>query len=87
MSRAETLAYIRKARGVRASQVKHRGSKRSIATDFEDALLFLAWEGALLSEGQMAAILDIDRVTLRKKREAFLDRAMLIAEALNRRTP
>jgi hypothetical protein len=71
----------------RIAQAKHRGSKRSHVTELEDALLILAWEAELLSEGQVSRLLDEDRVTLRLRREALLDRAARFAEALYAANP
>ena len=69
-------------RQARAYQAQHRGTKRSHVTELEDALLVLAWEAELLSEGQVSHLLDVDRVTLRRRREAMLDRAMSLAESI-----
>jgi len=68
-------------RQARTAQAKHRGSV-SHKTELENVLLLLAWESEGLSEGQMVAILNIDRVTIRRMREAAIDRAMALAESL-----
>lgn len=65
----------------RVAKLKERGGK-SHKTAHENALLLLCWEAEALSEGQMAAILDIDRVTLRKMRSDAIDAGMKLAEAL-----
>lgn len=70
-------------RAARAYQAKHRGSKTSYRTELENALLFLAWEAADLSEGQLAAIFDTDRVTLRTLRDGYRARALVLAAQLS----
>jgi hypothetical protein len=74
-------------RRARAYQAKHRGTKRSHVTELEDALIMLAWEAELLSEGQVSHLLDVDRVTLRLRREAMLDGATKLAEAMYAERP
>lgn len=69
-------------RQARLYQAAHRGS-RSIKTELENVRLLLAWEAELLSEGQVATMLGIDRVTLRLMREAAIAEGMKLAEALD----
>ena len=66
----------------RLAQAKHRGSRRSYKTDAENIGLLLLWEAEVLSEGQVATALDIDRVTLRMMREDAMAEALKLAEAL-----
>jgi len=70
-------------RAARLAQAKHRGTKRSHVTALEDALIVLAWEATLLSEGQVSRLLDMDRVSLRIRRETLLADAMRLAEAMD----
>ena len=70
-------------RKARLAQAKHRGTRQSIKTELEDVLLLLAWEAEQLSEGQMAGLLDMDRITPRKKRLDAIDTAMWLAEAMD----
>lgn len=76
-----------KQRAARMAQAKHRGSKTSPKTEHENTLIILAWEAELLSEGQCSRMLDMDRISLRKLRDATLDRAMVFAEALDAANP
>lgn len=76
---------IAKQRRDRLSQHKHRKSRRSYKTELENAQILLAWEAAQLSEGQVARILDIDRVSLRMMREGAIAEGMNIAAALDAR--
>jgi hypothetical protein len=69
-------------RAARIAQAKHRGTKESHRTQFENALLMLAWEAEILSEGQLSHILDTDRVSIRKMRLDLLDQATKLAESL-----
>lgn len=71
-------------RQAREAQARHRGSRASYVTAMENALLILAWEAAELSEGQVSAMLDMDRVSLRKLREDLIDRGMAVAQSLSR---
>lgn len=57
-------------------------ARRSYKTDAENLGLLLLWEAEVLSEGQVAKALDIDRVTLRMMREGALAEALKLAEAL-----
>lgn len=66
----------------RLQQAEHRGSRRSYKTDAENLGLLLLWEAEVLSEGQVAKALDIDRVTLRMMREGAMAEALKLAEAL-----
>ncbi len=72
----------KKQRQSRKHQAAHRGTRRSYKTELENLQLLLCWEWGSLSEGQMARILDIDRVSLRKMRIDAVNAGMLIAEAL-----
>ena len=69
-------------RQARLYQNKCRGDRRSYKTDAENLGLLLLWESEVLSEGQVAKALDIDRVTLRMMREGALADALKLAEAL-----
>ena len=69
-------------RQARLYQAKHRSSQRSYKTELENAQLLLAWEAAELSEGQMARLLDTDRLTIRKMRADAIDAGMRLANAL-----
>ena len=73
-------------RANRIAQAKGRGG-RSYKTEMENAYLLLAWEAELLSEGQVASILDLDRVTLRIMRENAIARGLQIAEGLTGERP
>lgn len=55
----------RRRRQVRDSQARKRGSV-SWKTEYENALILLAWETGELSEGQAATALDVDRVEARR---------------------
>lgn len=66
----------------RLQQAAHRSSKRSYKTDAENLGLLLLWEAEVLSEGQVAKALNIDRVTLRLMREGALAEALKLAEAM-----
>ena len=68
----------------RQHQAKHRGSARSYKTELENLQLLLCWEVDQLSEGQVVALLDIDRVTIRKMRLEAIDAGMRLADALYR---
>lgn len=67
---------MNKARYNRLAQAKHRGSKRSLKTELEDAQIMLAWLNADLSEGQAARALGLDRVALRERRDAAIAEGM-----------
>lgn len=69
-------------REARLAQAKHRSSRHSYKTDAENLGLLLLWEAEVLSEGQVAKALDIDRVTLRMMREGAMAEALKLAEAL-----
>lgn len=58
----------RKRRQDRLAQQRHRGNKRSYVTEVENLKIILAWEAELLSEGQAAKAIGVDRVTLRDMR-------------------
>jgi hypothetical protein len=73
----------RKRRENRIAQANHRGSTRSVKTELEDTLLILAWEAEQLSEGQVASLLGIDRVTLRRMREAAISAGLRTYELLD----
>ncbi len=75
-----------KQRAARLAQAKHRGSKVSHKTECENALLILAWEAEILSEGQLARMLDLDRVSIRQMRLDMLDKATALAESLDEAT-
>ena len=66
----------------RLQQAEHRGSRSSYKTDAENLGLLLLWEAEVLSEGQVAKALAIDRVTLRMMREGAMAEALKLAEAL-----
>jgi hypothetical protein len=67
----------------RLAQAKHRGSKASHKTELENALMILAWEAEVLSEGQVSRLLDLDRVSIRQMRLDMIDRATKFAESLD----
>lgn len=73
-----------KQRAARIAQAKHRGTKASHKTELENLRLLLCWESEDLSEGQMSALLDIDRVTLRQMRLDAINAGMKLAEQLSR---
>lgn len=73
-------------RASRLHQAKHRGSALSYKTELENLQLLLCWESEQLSEGQMARLLDIDRVSLRKMRTDAIDSGMKLAEQLDTAT-
>lgn len=77
----------KRQRQSRLSQAKHRGAMRSYKTELENTQLILAWEATELSEGQISAILNIDRVTLRMMREGAIAAGMKIAESLSPAPP
>ncbi len=66
----------------RLAQAEHRNSRRSYKTDAENLGLLLLWEAEVLSEGQVAKALDIDRVTLRMMREGAMAEALKFAEVM-----
>lgn len=69
-------------RQARIAQANHRGSRSTIKTELENVLLILAWEAEQLSEEQIARAIDTDRVTIRRMRDAAIDKAMRLADAL-----
>ena len=73
----------------RLYQSKSRGDRRSYKTELENVQLLLAWEAGDLSEGQVAKILGVDRVSPRMIREGAVAAGMALAEELvaNRCTP
>ena len=66
----------RQQRQARMYQAKSRGDLCSHKTKAENLGLLLLWEAEVLSEGQAARALDIDRVTLRLMREQAIAEAM-----------
>lgn len=74
-------------RKARVAQAAHRETRRSYKTELENLQLLLCWEAEQLSEGQMSALLDIDRVTIRKMRLDAIDAGMKLAEQLNEKGP
>lgn len=61
----------KKQRLDRLAQQRHRGSRRSYVTEIENLQVLLAWEAGELSEGQVATVLKMDRVSVRElRREA-----------------
>ena len=80
---------IKQQRAARLYKNKSRGDRRSYKTELENALLLLAWEAMELSEGQMAKIMDTDRVSLRLMREGAIAQGMKLADGLfpQRSTP
>ena len=73
---------LQKQRRDRAYQAKHRGSASNYKTEWENALLLIAWEAAELSEGQVASALKLDRVSLRKMRDDAIKAGCEIADEL-----
>jgi hypothetical protein len=72
----------KKQRLARLYQGKSRGDRRSYKTELENLQLLLAWEAGDLSEGQVANMLDVDRVALRMMREGAIAAGMTLAEEL-----
>ena len=66
----------------RLYQGKSRGDRRSYKTELENVQILLAWEAADLSEGQVARMLDVDRVTLRQMREGAIVEGIKLADEL-----
>lgn len=66
----------------RKAQAKHRGGGTSHKTAKEDAQIMLAWEAGDLSEGQVAAALGLDRISLRKLRDDSIAAGLAMVEAL-----
>lgn len=56
----------------REAQRKHRGGRRCIATDFEDACILLAWAGGEISEGTVARALGVGRIDARMMRDELI---------------
>jgi hypothetical protein len=74
----------------RLYQGKSRGDSRSYKTELENVQLLLAWEAGDLSEGQVATMLGVDRVSLRMMRDGAKAAGMALAEELageKRNTP
>jgi len=72
-------------RRARLYQGKSRGDRRSYKTELENVQILLAWESGELSEGQVARLLGVDRVSLRMMREGAIAAGMKIGEQLDRR--
>lgn len=72
----------KKQRLARLYQGKSRGDRRSYKTELENLQILLAWEAGDLSEGQVANMLDVDRVALRMMREGAIAAGMTLAEEL-----
>jgi len=72
----------KKQRLVRLYQGKSRCDRRSYKTELENLQLLLAWEAGDLSEGQVANMLDVDRVALRMMRDGAIAAGMTLAEEL-----
>ena len=72
---------IAKRRYNRAAQARHRGGG-SLKTDLENACILLAWAEGHLSEGQVAAVFDTDRLTVRRMRDDAVQLGMGVAGAL-----
>ena len=66
----------------RLYQGKSRGDSRSYKTELENVQLLLAWEAGDLSEGQVATMLGVDRVSLRMMRDGAKAAGMALAEEL-----
>lgn len=73
-----------KQRKDRIAQAKHRGSRLSVKTELENTRILLASEAGQLSEGQVATALKLDRITLRRMREAAIAEGMRIFDLLDR---
>ena len=67
-------------RKAREHQAASRGDERSAVSQFEDAAMLLALECGLVSEGQAARALGLDRVSLRdaKHKLALLGEALVM---------
>lgn len=72
----------REQRAARGYQAKHRGTATSLKTELENTLLMLAWEAEVLSEGQLAKILGMDRIAVRDLRMEMLNKAEALADSL-----
>lgn len=73
-------------RAARIAQAKHRGTKASHKTAMENALMILAWEAVILSEGQVSRMLGLDRVSVRELRLKMLDEATALAKSLDEKS-
>ncbi len=73
---------LRQQRLARLYQGKSRGDRRSYKTELENVQILLAWEAGEMSEGQVANMLNVDRVSLRMMREGAVAEGMEIAEEL-----
>lgn len=75
-------ALAKKRRDDRLSQQRHRASKRSYVTDYENAAIVAAWEAGELTEGQAASALGRDRLGARLLREAVIGAGIDLASKL-----
>ncbi len=73
---------VKKRRRAREYQARSRGDRRSCKSELEAALLLLCREHEMLSEGQIAKMLNIGILDVRFKLKAMLEEGMRIAEAL-----
>lgn len=73
---------LKQQRLARSYQAKSRGDRRSYKTELENVQLLLALEAGDLSEGQVASMLGVDRVSLRIMRDEAKAEGMAMAEEL-----
>ena len=66
----------------RLYQGKSRGDRRSYKTELENVQLLLVWEAGDLSEGQVAGLLGVNRVSLRMMRDGAKAAGMALANEL-----
>jgi hypothetical protein len=81
MKRQPSVRSVTQRRAMRRYQARHRGSAQSYVTRYEDAVIVLAWVEGLLSEGQAAKALGLDRLDARARRDWLIaDGAVIGAE-------
>lgn len=66
----------------RAYQAKHRGGGISSKTELENTQILLAWSAGLLSEGQVCAALNLDRVVARTMKDCAVNEGIKLAALL-----
>jgi hypothetical protein len=80
VSAASKTVHVRRMN--RSYQAKHRKSKRSYLSDYEDAVIVLAWERGDLSEGQASKALGLDRLSARIRRDDLVSAGLAMAATL-----
>lgn len=73
---------LKKQRQDRIAQAKHRSTGVSHKTVAENNALLLAWEAAVLSEGQVSKALGVDRLEIRRMRAEAIQAGVNLADAL-----